>query len=251
MKFMNRIVGKTLIAMGTLVFALSAIAEALPAKDSAKEDSDVAKRLQASANVLQEIMGAPDKGIPEEILKDAKCIVVVPSMVKFAIGIGGHYGKGVATCRTTNGWSAPAPILLTGGSWGLQFGGQAVDLVMLVMNQKGMDHLLASKFKIGVDASAAAGPIGRHAEAGTDWKMKAEVLTYSRARGIFAGIDLSGSVIKQDKDETRVLYGKMIPFEILLNGKVPPPKAAETFLATIQKYAPPGARQARLAHPRT
>jgi lipid-binding SYLF domain-containing protein len=251
MKFMNRIVGKTLIAMGTLVFALSTIAEALPAKDSAKEDSDVAKRLQASANVLQEIMGAPDKGIPEEILKDAKCIVVVPSMVKFAIGIGGHYGKGVATCRTANGWSAPAPILLTGGSWGLQFGGQAVDLVMLVMNQKGMDHLLASKFKIGVDASAAAGPIGRHAEAGTDWKMKAEVLTYSRARGIFAGIDLSGSVIKQDKDETRVLYGKMIPFEILLNGKVPPPKAAETFLATIQKYAPPGARQARLAHPRT
>ena len=251
MRFMNRIVGKTLIAMGTLVFAFSTIAEALPAKDSAKEDSDVEKRLQASANVLQEIMGAPDKGIPEEILKDAKCIVVVPSMVKFAIGIGGHYGKGVATCRTVNGWSAPAPILLTGGSWGLQFGGQAVDLVMLVMNQKGMDHLLASKFKIGVDASAAAGPIGRHAEAGTDWKMKAEVLTYSRARGIFAGIDLSGSVIKQDKDETRVLYGKMIPFEILLNGKVPPPKAAETFLATIQKYAPPGARQARLAHPRT
>jgi SH3 domain-containing YSC84-like protein 1 len=251
MKFMNRMVGKTLIAMGTLVFALSTIAEALPANDSAKEDSDVAKRLQASANVLQEIMGAPDKGIPEEILKDAKCIVVVPSMVKFAIGIGGHYGKGVATCRTANGWSAPAPILLTGGSWGLQFGGQAVDLVMLVMNQKGMDHLLASKFKIGVDASAAAGPIGRHAEAGTDWKMKAEVLTYSRARGIFAGIDLSGSVIKQDKDETRVLYGKMIPFETLLNGKVPPPKAAETFLATIQKYAPPGARQARLAHPRT
>ena len=133
----------------------------------------------------------------------------------------------------------------------MQFGGQAVDLVMLVVNQKGMDHLLSSKFKIGVDASAAAGPVGRNAEAGTDWKMKAEVLTYSRARGLFAGIDLSGSVIKQDKDETRVLYGKMIPFEILLNGKVPPPKAAETFLATIQKYAPPGARQARLAHPRT
>jgi len=111
------------------------------------------------------------------------------------------------------------PILLTGGSWGLQFGGQAVDLVMLVMNQKGMDHLLSSKFKIGVDASAAAGPVGRNAEAGTDWKMKAEVLTYSRARGLFAGIDLSGSVIKQDKDETRVLFGKMVPFETILNGK--------------------------------
>ncbi|OLB84863.1 MAG: hypothetical protein DMG84_00755 [Acidobacteria bacterium] len=235
--------------MSTLLFALSTIAWALPAEDSAKDDSEIAKRLKASANILQEIMSAPDKGIPEEILNDAKCIVVVPSMVKFALGIGGHYGKGVATCRTANGWSAPAPILLTGGSWGLQFGGQAVDLVMLVMNQKGMDHLLSSKFKIGVDASAAAGPVGRNAEAGTDWKMKAEVLTYSRARGLFAGIDLSGSVIKQDKDETRVLLGKMVPFETILNGKVPPPKAAEPFLATVTKYAPPGARQARLARP--
>jgi len=249
MKYIHRIFGNSFVAMSTLLFALSTIAWALPAEDSAKDDSEIAKRLKASANILQEIMSAPDKGIPEEILNDAKCIVVVPSMVKFALGIGGHYGKGVATCRTANGWSAPAPILLTGGSWGLQFGGQAVDLVMLVMNQKGMDHLLSSKFKIGVDASAAAGPVGRNAEAGTDWKMKAEVLTYSRARGLFAGIDLSGSVIKQDKDETRVLLGKMVPFETILNGKVPPPKAAEPFLATVTKYAPPGARQARLARP--
>ena len=249
MKYIHRIFGNSFVAVSTLLFALSTIAWALPAEDSAKDDSEIAKRLKASANVLQEIMSAPDKGIPEEILNDAKCIVVVPSMVKFALGIGGHYGKGVATCRTANGWSAPAPILLTGGSWGLQFGGQAVDLVMLVMNQKGMDHLLSSKFKIGVDASAAAGPVGRNAEAGTDWKMKAEVLTYSRARGLFAGIDLSGSVIKQDKDETRVLLGKMVPFETILNGKVPPPKAAEPFLATVTKYAPPGARQARLARP--
>ena len=249
MKYIHRIFGNSFVAMSTLLFALSTIAWALPAEDSAKDDSEIAKRLKASANILQEIMSAPDKGIPEEILNDAKCIVVLPSMVKFALGIGGHYGKGVATCRTANGWSAPAPILLTGGSWGLQFGGQAVDLVMLVMNQKGMDHLLSSKFKIGVDASAAAGPVGRNAEAGTDWKMKAEVLTYSRARGLFAGIDLSGSVIKQDKDETRVLLGKMVPFETILNGKVPPPKAAEPFLATVTKYAPPGARQARLARP--
>jgi len=249
MKYIHRIFGNSFVAMSTLLFALSTIAWALPAEDSAKDDSEIAKRLKASANILQEIMSAPDKGIPEEILNDAKCIVVVPSMVKFALGIGGHYGKGVATCRTANGWSAPAPILLTGGSWVLQFGGQAVDLVMLVMNQKGMDHLLSSKFKIGVDASAAAGPVGRNAEAGTDWKMKAEVLTYSRARGLFAGIDLSGSVIKQDKDETRVLLGKMVPFETILNGKVPPPKAAEPFLATVTKYAPPGARQARLARP--
>ena len=221
------------------------------AEDTSKSDkSGIEKRLQASAEVLDEIMKAPDKGIPQEILDSAKCIAVVPSMVKFAIGFGGHYGKGVATCRTAHGWSAPAPILLTGGSWGLQFGGQAVDLVMLVMNQKGMDRLLSSKFKIGVDASAAAGPIGRHAEAGTDWKMQTEILTYSRARGIFAGIDLSGSVIKQDKDETRVLFGKMVPFSDILRGAVPSPKPAEEFLATVEKYASGTTRHGRLAAPK-
>jgi lipid-binding SYLF domain-containing protein len=125
---------------------------------------------------------------------------------------------------------------LTGGSWGLQFGGEAVDLVMLVMNQKGMDHLLSSKFKLGADGSVAAGPIGRHVEGSTDWKMKAEVLTYSRARGVFAGIDLSGSVVKQDRDETAVLYGKVVPFTALLHGQVPPPKEAQPFLAAVEKY---------------
>jgi SH3 domain-containing YSC84-like protein 1 len=207
------------------------------------DKSDIEKRLQASSDVLNEIMSAPDKGIPEDILASAKCIAVVPSMVKFAIGIGGHYGKGVATCRTPNGWSAPAPILTTGGSWGLQFGGQAVDLVMVIMNQKGMERLLSSKFTIGGEASAAAGPVGRHAHAGTDWKMETEILTYSRARGIFAGVDLAGTVIKQDKDETRVLYGKMVPFNTILEGKVPPPPVAQQFLATLEKYASPTNRQ--------
>src|SRR5205085_6618668 len=131
-------------------------------------------------------------------LGDARCVAVVPSLVKFAIGIGGQRGKGVATCRTARGWSAPAPISITGGSWGLQLGGQATDLVMLVMNQKGMDHLLSSKFKVGAEISGAAGPVGRQAAADTDWKMKAEVLNYSRSRGAFAGIDLNGAVIKQD-----------------------------------------------------
>jgi SH3 domain-containing YSC84-like protein 1 len=168
-------------------------------------DSDIDKRIAASARVLDEIMGVPDKAIPDKIMQDAKCIAVVPSMVKIAVGFGGSHGKGVATCRDANGkWSAPAPITVTGGSWGLQLGGQAIDLVMLVMNQQGMDHLLASKFKIGADASAAAGPVGREAGADTDWKMKSEVLTYSRARGIFAGVDLSGTAITQDKDETRL-----------------------------------------------
>jgi lipid-binding SYLF domain-containing protein len=141
------------------------------------------------------------------------------------------------------------PSADAGGSWGLQFGGQAVDLVMVVMNQRGMEHLLQSKFKIGVDASAAAGPVGRHVDAGTDWKMKAELLTYSRARGVFAGIDLSGSVIKQDKDETHVLYGKMVPFDALLTGKIPPPNSARPFLATLEKIAPPATRQGNLMMP--
>src|SRR5205807_6971992 len=197
-------------------------------------ESEIVKRLDNSASVLDEIMGTPDKGIPTKILGDAKCIIVIPSMINIAVGFGGRHGKGVATCRTTdsnaNGWSAPAPITVTGGSWGLQLGGQAVDLVMLVMNDKGMEHLLSSKFKVGADASAAAGPVGRHASADTDWKMKSEILTYSRSRGLFAGIDLSGTAVTQDKDETRILYGKMVPFADILTGKVSPPKESRTFL---------------------
>jgi lipid-binding SYLF domain-containing protein len=204
-----------------------------------KKDSktDIAKRLDAAANVLNEIMGTPDKSIPTNVLSDAKCIAVVPSMVNIAVVFGGRHGKGVATCRTTNGWSAPAPISITGGSWGLQIGGQATDLVMLVMNQKGMDHLLSSKFKIGVEATGAAGPVGRQAAADTDWKMKAEVLSYSRSRGAFAGIDLNGASLKQDKDETAVLYGKPLPFEDVLSGKVAPSPDARNFLATVRKYS--------------
>jgi SH3 domain-containing YSC84-like protein 1 len=257
-QFPNSHMSKSLAVLTSLFLLLSTIAwstqdtsNAAAQKSPAHDESDIQKRLQAAAEVLDEIMKAPDKGIPQEIMDSAKCIAVVPSMVKFAIGFGGHYGKGVATCRTSNRtWSAPAPILLTGGSWGLQFGGQAVDLVMLIMNQKGMDHLLSSKFKIGVDAAAAAGPVGRHAEAATDWKMQAEILTYSRARGIFAGVDLSGSVIKQDRDETQILYGKMVPFSEILRGAVPAPKPAEEFLATVEKYASRAGVQGKRSHPK-
>ncbi len=203
----------------------------------AEDTSDVEKRIQKSADVLNEIMGTPDKAIPDKVMSDAKCIAVVPSMVKIAVGFGGNHGKGIATCRTEHGWSAPAPITVTGGSWGLQLGGQAIDLVMVITNDDGMQHLLASKFKIGADASAAAGPVGRDAGADTDWKMRAEVLTYSRARGLFAGVDLSGSAITQDRDETRVLYGSMEPFGDILNGKVAPPAGSEPFLATVRKYS--------------
>src|SRR5215469_6346054 len=199
--------------------------------------SDIAKRIGASAKVLDEIMAVKDKAIPDRVMRDSKCIAVIPSMIKIAVGFGGNHGKGLATCRTENGWSAPAPITITGGSWGLQLGGQAVDLVMVVMNQQGMDHLLSSKFKLGADASAAAGPVGRDAGADTDIKMKAEVLTYSRARGLFAGIDLNGAVVTQDKDETHLLYGRFVPFSEILSGKVEPPAASKPFLAAVKRYS--------------
>jgi lipid-binding SYLF domain-containing protein len=204
---------------------------------SEKNETDIAKRLDSAANVMSEIMGTPDKSIPDKVLADANCVIVVPSMINIAIGFGGRHGKGVATCRMSNGWTAPAPITITGGSWGLQLGGQAIDLVMLVMNEKGMQHLLSSKFKIGAEASGSAGPVGRQAAGDTDWKMKAEILSYSRTRGLFAGINLNGASIKQDKDETAVLYGKVVPFSAILNGKVPAPAVSKNFLATIRKYA--------------
>jgi len=202
-----------------------------------KDQSDISKRIEASAKVLNEIMATPDKAIPDKVMRNAKCLAVVPSMVKIAVGFGGNHGKGVATCRTNGAWSAPAPITITGGSWGLQLGGQAVDLVMVVMNQSGMDHLLSSKFKLGADASAAAGPVGRDAAADTDIKMRSEVLTYSRARGLFAGVDLSGAAVTQDKDETRLLYGKFVPFGDILNGKVEPTASSEPFMAAVRKYS--------------
>lgn len=227
-------VPKFVIVVGSCLLLMAGMAWS---KDD-KDESDIAKRLDAATNVLNEIMGVPDKAIPDRVMRDAKCIAVVPSMVKIAVGFGGSHGKGVATCRTASGaWSAPAPITITGGSWGLQLGGQAVDLVMVVMNDQGMQHLLSSKFKLGADASAAAGPVGRDAGADTDWKMKSEVLTYSRARGIFAGIDLNGSAITQDKDETRLLYGSFRPFSEILSGKVRPRKDSEAFLDAVTRYS--------------
>ena len=203
-----------------------------------KNESDINKRLDTSAHVLNEIMATPDKAIRDGIMHDAKCIAVIPSMVKIAFVVGANHGKGVATCRTSEGWSAPAPITITGGSWGLQLGGQATDLVLVVMTDQGMEHLLSSHFKLGADISAAAGPVGRDATAGTDIKMRAEVLTYSRSRGLFAGIDLSGAAISQDKDETRILFGgQMVPFQDILSGKVPPPAGSESFLAAVTRYS--------------
>ncbi|MGA2387446.1 MAG: lipid-binding SYLF domain-containing protein [Candidatus Sulfotelmatobacter sp.] len=206
--------------------------------DSDKNETSIQKRIVASAHVLDEIMAVPDKAIPDKVMHDAKCIAVIPSMVKIAIGFGGQHGHGVAVCRLASGrWSGPAPISITGGSWGLQLGGQAVDIVLIVTNQQGMDHLLSDKFKIGADASAAAGPVGRDAAADTDLKLQAEMLTYSRARGLFAGIDLSGSAVTQDKDETHLLYGKFVPFGDILEGKVPPPPGSRPLEVAVRKYA--------------
>jgi lipid-binding SYLF domain-containing protein len=194
-------------------------------------------RLESAATVLNEIMASPDRGIPSDILGSAKCVAVVPNLLKGGFIVGGAHGRGMATCRTPTGWSAPAPLTTTGGSVGLQIGGQAVDLVMVVMNDRGMQALLTNKFKLGADASVAAGPVGRHTEGATDWKLRAEVLTYSRARGLFAGISFNGAVIKQDEDATGELYGRQIDFKTILTGSVPPPQSAEKFLAAVKQAA--------------
>jgi len=228
------------ILLLTLILALSSF---LFAADESGKDTKAADRAQAAATVLNEIQGAPDKGIPQEVLGSAECVAVVPTMLKGGFIVGGKYGRGLASCRTAKGWSAPAFFVVTGGSVGFQIGGQAVDLVMLIMNKDGMKHLLSSQFALGADASVAAGPVGRHAEGNTDWKMRAEVLTYSRARGLFAGVSLNGAVVKQDKDSTREFYGRMVPFRTSLTGEIdPPPGAANSFLSTLAKWAQEAAK---------
>jgi len=199
-------------------------------------------RVEAAGTVLDEIQAAPDNRIPQEVLGSAECVAVVPSLLNGGFVVGGRYGKGVASCRTPKGWSAPAFFTIGGGSFGLQIGGQATDLVMLIMNKGGMDNLLSSQFKLGADASAAAGPVGRHAAADTDWKMRAQVLTYSRSRGLFAGLELSGAVIKQDKSGTREFYGRMVPFKTSLTGEIDAPKAAYPFLSSLAKWAQEAAK---------
>jgi SH3 domain-containing YSC84-like protein 1 len=198
---------------------------------SAREDS--VARLQSSVDVIHAIMATPDKGIPEEVLNDAKCVVVVPNMIKGGFVFGGKHGRGVASCRTADGWSAPAFVSVGGGSAGFQIGLEGVDLVMLVMNDQGFQHLLSSKFELTGEGSVAAGPVGRHASAGTDWKMNTQVLTYSRSKGVFAGLTLEGAVVEQDNDSTRAIYGKHMEFRNILSGKVATPKSAEAFMKAV------------------
>ena len=207
---------------------------------------DTVDRLQKSVDVLHAIMTTPDKGIPEEVLSNAKCILVVPDLIKGGFIIGGKHGRGVATCRTTDGWSAPAFVSVGGGSWGLQIGVEGVDLVMLVMNDQGFQHLLSSKFELTGEGSVAAGPVGRHASAGTDWKMNTEMLTYSRSKGVFAGLTLEGAVVQQDDDSTRAIYGKNMTFRKILSGKASTPKSADAFMKAVSEAG----QQAHIAEAR-
>ena len=198
--------------------------------------TDVDERLQDAAKTLREIENAPDKGIPNEVFSDAKCVAVVPSMIKGGFILGGRHGRGVATCRLPNGsWSAPAFFTITGGSWGAQIGVEDIQLVMMIMNEEGMRHLLNDKFKIGGEVSASAGPVGRQASAQEGWKMNAEILTYSRSKGLFAGADLGGSEIERDGDSTKAMYGKDLSNQAVLDGKVPVPTAAHGFIAAVSR----------------
>lgn len=208
---------------------------------SNREDS--VARMQSSVKVLHAIMATPENGIPEEVLSNAKCIVVVPNLIKGGFIIGGKHGRGVATCRTSDGWSAPAFVSVGGGSWGLQIGVEGVDLVMLVMNDQGFQHLLSSRFQLSGEGSVAAGPVGRHASAGTDWKMNTEVLSYSRSKGAFAGLTLEGAVVQEDNDSTRAMYGRHVGFRNILSGKTATPNSAVGFMKAVSNAS----NQARVA----
>jgi len=213
--------------------ALLAVCAVLPARaDQAK--SEVQARLDNSATILRELSATPDKGIPDEVYKSAKCIAVVPRLLKGAFVFGGKHGRGTVTCKLPNGaWSAPAFFVISGGSWGLQAGAESIDLVMMIMTDEGARHLLENKFQVGANASGSAGPVGRHASAGVDWKLDTQILTYSRSKGLFAGVDLDGSWIEHDTDSTKALYNKDSSTNDLLAGKVPVPDEAKTFIAEV------------------
>ena len=203
---------------------------------AASSRADLTDRMEKARLVVNELSQTPDKGIPNAIVEKAVCVAVVPSMKKAAFGIGAQYGQGVVTCRTGHGWSAPVFIRLAGGSFGFQIGAQGTDLVLVAMNQDGMQALLKSKFKIGGDASAAAGPIGRDAQANTSANMNAELLTYSRSKGIFAGIDLDGTSVSQNQGDTDVYYGHHYDYHQILDGSVAVPASARPFVRTVARY---------------
>jgi SH3 domain-containing YSC84-like protein 1 len=203
---------------------------------AADDKATLDARVQSAKDVLDAIMATPDKAIPNQIMSQATCVGVIPSVKKGAFLVGAEYGQGLVTCRTGHGWSAPAFIRIAGGSFGFQIGGQSTDLVLVAVNDKGFQDLLKNKFKIGGDASAAAGPVGRDSQAATDWKLNAELLTYSRAKGLFAGVDLTGAVVDENVDATRAFYGVAHPTAQILKGDVGTPNDARPFVRTVAKY---------------
>ena len=202
----------------------------------AASKSDLQDRVEAAKTVLDQIMAAGDKSIPMNILEQAYCVGVVPGLIKGAFVFGAQYGQGVVTCRTGHGWSGPVFIRMAGGSWGLQIGGQSTDLVLIAVNDHGFQDLLKNKFKIGGDAAASAGPVGRNTQAATDWKMNAELLTYSRSKGIFAGISLDGTVVSQNTDDTEIYYGHPHGFDAILKGTIAPPAGSVEFVKDVAHY---------------
>jgi lipid-binding SYLF domain-containing protein len=220
---------KRFLIFSALIFVVTQIAAA-----SDRED-DVA-RTQKAAQVFKEIMDTPDRGIPHGLLDKAKCIAIIPGDKKFAFIFGGSYGRGVATCRTGGGWSAPMFVAIDGGSVGYQIGGSSTDLVMLFMNDHALNSLLGDKFKLGADASVAAGPVGRNATAGTDLRLNAEILSYSRSKGIFAGVSLDGAVVQADKSGDHALYGADVNRHEILSGHVPVPPSARGLIHELYAY---------------
>ena len=216
-----------------------ALLAAMPAFVYAASDkAALDERLDKAKVVIEEIMRTPDKGVPDSVMRSATCVAVVPSLKKGAFVIGGEYGQGAVTCKTSTGWSAPVFIRMVGGSYGFQIGAEGTDLVLVAVNQKGMQDLLKSKFKIGADASAVAGPVGRNAEASTDWKLNAELLTYSRSKGLLIGINLDGVSVSQNTEDTDIFYGDTHhPAQDILSGQIPAPADAQAFVNTVADFS--------------
>jgi SH3 domain-containing YSC84-like protein 1 len=227
----KKVMLKNLLMISTVSLVLS-----LPVNVSASDRDDDVSRIQNATRVFKEIMNTPDNGIPNEILESAKCIAIIPGDKKFAFIFGGNYGRGLATCHTQHGWSAPMFVAVEGGSVGYQIGGSSTDLVMIFMNDHALQSLLGDKFKLGADATVAAGPVGRHAAAGTDIRMSAEILSYSRSKGIFAGVSLDGAVVQADKSGDRSMYGDNVDRHEILDGKVPVPASAQPLVREIGRY---------------
>jgi SH3 domain-containing YSC84-like protein 1 len=233
------------LPMKRVLYVLLAIASFATSCRASSERQDAVERLDKAAKVLHEIMNAPDHRIPDRIMRHAKCVAVTPHLMKGGFVFGGEEGKGVATCRTANGWSAPAFIEMGGGSWGTQFGAEAVDLVMVFRSAKGMQKLLSSKFELGRDASVAAGPYGRHSSENTDAKLNTLILTYSRAKGAFLGMTFDGAVVKADNDSMHAIYGPRVTTRSALLGRVAAPVAARSYLNAVRGAKAEAAPHAR------